>query len=238
MRLHILTWLKFPVGLHLSWYLNSRSRWCGTQARPYLTKLYKEAASEDRIYASRGPPYIHVYIYRLDHRVKGRRAPRRSPSNPSRQQRPNIAQPIWELMNQLRVIGPPPSTNDCLGFLRSFKNLHHSNNALNYGHCSALNRLRGASVPVPPQNRRTTCLLFISTVPITNVAIRSTTRAEFLKLFWLSFQNIRPSAKYDSATSWNISPRFLSHSFDLLRANNFGQSSAIINFLLINSLSI
>ncbi|KAK1135025.1 hypothetical protein K0M31_007797 [Melipona bicolor] len=75
-------------------------------------------------------------------------------------------------MNQLRVIGPPPSTNDCLGFLRSFKNLRHSNNALNYGHCSPLNRLlAGASAlgapsppppPPPPLVQPTTYLLFIS----------------------------------------------------------------------------
>lgn len=100
-----------------------------------------------------------------------RRAPRRPPSHPSRQQRPNIAQSIWELMNQLRVIGPPPSRNDCLGFLRSIKDLRHSNNALNYGHCSALNRHRGASVPgTPSPNLRATRLLFISPFPIANVA--------------------------------------------------------------------
>lgn len=94
-------------------------------------------------------PIYHVYIYRLDHRVKRRRAPRRSPSNPlpsspPGQQRANIARPIWELMNQLRVIGPPPFTKKGrrLGFLPFQESSpSYSSNALNYGHCSLhLNR--------------------------------------------------------------------------------------------------
>lgn len=43
-----------------------------------------------------------------------------------------------ELMNQLHIIGPPPSRNDCLGFLGCFKDSRYANNAYDGGRCNGL----------------------------------------------------------------------------------------------------
>lgn len=46
-----------------------------------------------------------------------------------------------ELMNQLHVIGPPPSRNDCLGFLGCFKDSRYANNAHDRGRCNGLHSI-------------------------------------------------------------------------------------------------
>lgn len=44
-------------------------------------------------------------------------------------------------MNQLHVIGPPPSKNDCLGFLGCFKDSRYANNGLYEECCNGLHSI-------------------------------------------------------------------------------------------------
>lgn len=90
--------------------------------------------------------YVYEYISTGSQRWRNDVTEEQAPWRPSysplpRQQRPNIASPIWKLMNQLHVIGPPPSRNDCLSFLGCFKDSRYANNGLDEERCNCLHSI-------------------------------------------------------------------------------------------------